>query len=160
MKPRYYVNSFIVVLLITLPATAQAIADCTVSADNVAFGNYSFLDSSPREITGNIQVSCSLIGLFSILVGYEIILSSGNSGNHAARTMTSGANQLQYNLFTDPLHLNVWGDGNAGTLTVTDGYLLGLLTTVRNYPVYGMIPVGQNLSTGIYSDTIMITVNY
>lgn len=160
MKPRFYVNFFIILLLAIFPATARAIADCTVSADNVVFGNYSFLDASPREVTGNIQVSCSLIGLISILVSYEIILSTGNSGNYAARTMTNGAHQLQYNLFTEPLHHNVWGDGNAGTLTVTDGYLLGLLTTVRNYPVYGMIPAGQNISTGMYSDTIMITVNY
>ena len=40
------------------------------------------------------------------------------------------------------------------------GYLLGLLTTIIHYPVYGRIPAGQNVPAGVYTDTIFVQVDY
>lgn len=149
-----------VLFFIMLPTTAHAIANCTVTASNVVFGSYNFTNSSPTEVTGNVQVSCSLIGLISLLVSYEILLDTGNSGSYIPREMNNGTDQLQYNLYTNAARTSIWGDGNSGTAKITDGYLLGLFTVVRDYPVYGTIPSGQNISAGVYTDTIIVTVNY
>ncbi|PIQ13010.1 MAG: SCPU domain-containing protein [Hydrogenophilales bacterium CG_4_9_14_3_um_filter_59_35] len=146
--------------LALLPVTAHAIADCTVSATGVAFGSYSFTNPAPTDAASNVVVSCSLLGLFSLLVTYDILLSPGGSGSYAPRKMTSGANQLQYNLYTNAGRSIVWGDGTAGTSIVSDGYPLGTGTTVRNYPVYGRLPAGQNTPAGAYTDIITVTVNY
>lgn len=151
-------------LLATLPllwsGSAHAIADCTASAGSTNFGTYSPFSISPLDGTGNVQVSCSLIGLISLVVSYDILLSPGSSGTFVNRTMSGGSYNLSYNLYTNAGRSSIWGDGSGGTSIVTDGYLLGLLTTVRNYPVYGRIFAGQNVPPGLYSDTIVVTVNY
>lgn len=149
-----------VLLLAMLPAPVYAIAICSVSATGMAFGGYNFRDVTPTIAADNVQVSCSLLGLISLLVSYEIRLSTGNSGSYIPRIMTSGANQLQYNLYTNAAHTIVWGDANSGTSTISDSYLLGIGTTVRNYSIYGRVPAGQNMPAGTYSDTITVTVNY
>lgn len=146
--------------LALLPVTAHAIADCSVSATGVAFGNYSFTNPTATDATGNVQVSCSLGGLISLLVSYDILLSTGGSASYAPRKMTSGTNELQYNLYTNAGRSIVWGNGTSDTSIVSDGYLLGLGTTVRNYSVYGRLPAGQNTPAGAYTDTITVTVNY
>lgn len=145
--------------LAVIPIPAWGIADCTVSASAVAFGNYVYSAASPLDASGNVRVSCSLIGLVSLLVSYDIALSTG-SGSYAARQMSSGANQLQYNLYTNSARTIVWGDGNGGTSTISDSYLLGLLTVERDYPIYGRVPIGQNVPAGGYNDIITVTVTY
>jgi spore coat protein U-like protein len=152
-----YVGALFIALL---PLNARAIASCSVTANAVVFGGYTFNNPSTTQSVGNVKVSCSLLGLISLLVSYNIRLSPGISATFAPRNMASGANTLQYNLYVDSGHSSVWGDGTAGTAFVSDGYLLGLLTTVNDYAVYGAIPAGQNVPIGTYSDTITVTVNY
>ncbi|MGG7054415.1 Csu type fimbrial protein [Nitrosomonas sp. ANs5] len=142
------------------PKSVQAVGSCTVSANNLGFGSYNFLSPATLESSGNVRVSCSLVGLVSLLISYEILLSPGNSGSHTPRYLMNGGNQLRYNLYTNAARTSIWGDGHAGTARITDGYLLGLLTVVRNYPVYGSIPAGQNPSAGTYVDTIVVTLNF
>jgi spore coat protein U-like protein len=146
--------------LALLPFSAQAISVCTVTTIGAQLGNYIFSNTSPTHVTGNVAVSCLLVGVFSVQVSYSISLSTGSNTSYAPRKMTSVANWLQYNLYTDENHTTIWGDGTPGTSTVSDSYLLGILPTVRNYAVYGQIPSGQNVPVGIYLDTIAVTVNY
>lgn len=147
-------------MLAALPGLARAVATCDVSAVGVGFGSYDLFNPAPTDATGDIAVSCSLLGLVSLLVSYEIELSPGGSGNYSLRTMAGGSGNLSYNLYTDSARTTVWGDGSSGTGTVSDGYLLGLLTVTRHYPVHGRIPAGQHISAENYSDTIFVTVNY
>lgn len=142
----------------TLPA--QAVATCTVSATTVAFGSYNPFNSSPSDSTGDIAVSCSVGGLLSLLVGYDIKLSTGGSGGYAPRRMSSGVNTLSYNLYTSSGRTTVWGNGTGSTADVSDGYLLGIGTTVRHYTVYGRAPALQNVRGGAYLDSITVTVDY
>jgi spore coat protein U-like protein len=139
---------------------AHAAGSCSVSASGVSFGSYTYTNPSPTDTTGNIEVSCSLIGLISLFISYDIVFSTGSSGSYSPRTLTFGANDLTYNLYTDPARTSLWGDGGASTNTVSDGYLLGLLTVVRDYTVYGRLPAAQNKPAGSYTDTIIVTVTY
>lgn len=133
---------------------------CSVAADTVNFGSYSPLGGSPVDAVGEVRVSCSLLGVISLLVSYEIRLSSGESGSYFPRRIYSGLYDLAYNLYTDSARTIIWGDGSGGTGYVSDGYLLGLFTVTRYYPVYGRLPAGQNVPTGTYSDVIIVTVDY
>lgn len=156
-------NAFHLTLALLTSGTAQtahALASCTVSASATAFGSYSPFSPSPRDSVGNVRVSCTLLGLLSLLVSYTISLSTGASGSYAPRSLASGANTLAYNLYTNASRTTVWGNGSGGTATVNDGYLLGLLTTSIDYPVYGRIPAAQNVAAGFYSDTIVVQVDY
>lgn len=142
------------------PLSAQALTQCSVTAGDVVFGNYTFSHTTATEAAGNVSVSCSILGLVSLLVSYNIQLSQGSSTSYAPRKMAQGANLLNYNLYTTAGRSTVWGDGTAGSSIVSDGYWLGLLTVVRSYAVYGQIPAGQNVPAGVYSDTTVVTVNY
>jgi spore coat protein U-like protein len=158
---KFEIRAFILLsMLAALPRPVFAIAECEVSASGVGFGVYDVFTSSPTDAAGNVSVSCSLLGLLSLLVSYDIRLSAGTSGTYSTRTMAGAGNSLAYNLYKDSARNSIWGDGSSGTQTVSDGYLLGLLTVTRHYPVYGRIPPNQNVSPGSYLDTIFVTVIY
>lgn len=147
-------------LLMAPAGAAQAVATCSVSATVLAFGGYNAFSATPLDSTGDITVSCTLGGLLSLLVSYDIQLSTGGSGGFTPRRMSSGANTLNYNLYTSSGRNTIWGNGGSGTGTVSDSYLLGLGTTVRHYAVYGRVPALQNARAGSYLDSITVTIEY
>jgi spore coat protein U-like protein len=67
---------------------------------------------------------------------------------------------LDYQLYVNTARTTVWGDGTGGTATVQDGYLLGVGSETRSYPVLGRIPGGQNVPVGSYADSIVVTVDF
>ena len=132
--------------------TAEAQFQCRVTANPFAFGTYAPGNPAPHDVTGNIDVRCmGQPGFFTAT------LSTGSSGSFAQRQMLSGATLMGYNLYLDPARTIVWGDGTGGSLTV-----------VRSkprpgrqdfpLPVYGRIPPTQNVSPGLYTDDIVVTI--
>lgn len=153
------------VLLLTLPLQASAlctlVCSCSVSTTAVAFGVYNPLSASPLDSSGNVRVTCG--GVLGLLVPYDIALGTGaNSSNFSPRKMASGANQLNYNLYTNSTHAVIWGDGTGGTQIVSGSIIIILLGgTSRDHTVYGRIPGSQTtVPPGNYSDTIVVTVTY
>jgi spore coat protein U-like protein len=148
------------ILLVLAPVESHALASCTVSTTGADFGSYNVFSSLPNDTTANVRVSCTLLGVISLFVLYSISLSAGGAGQYLPRSMTMGSHQLNYNLYSDSARTTIWGDGSSGTVTVSDGYLLGLGTTVNDYTVYGRVPALQNVYSGYYSDSLVVTVDY
>lgn len=142
-----------------LPVQAYAIAVCTVSAVGPSV-TYDPNNLSPTNGVGTVTVNCSLLGILSLLVAYQIQFSTGSSGAYTNRTMNYLSSQLNYNLFTNAARTTIWGNGGPGTSVVSDGYLLGLGPVIRDYPIYLQIPASQVVPAGVYNDTINITVVY
>jgi spore coat protein U-like protein len=137
-------------LAVLLAAAACPIAgqaSCAVNAVGLNFGAYDIFDVQDTSITTDIGVTCDTD------TSFEISLSAG-SGTFASRTLANGARLLSYNLYVDPAHLTIWGDGSPGTATVSGS------GTSRNFTVYGRIPARQNASVGSYSDTITVTITF
>jgi len=134
-------------LALAAAATPAHAASCSVTAQGVNFGGYDPFATADLDGVGNINIACD------VEVTVTIALSTG-SGTYAARTMTAGAPQLTYNLFTSAQRLVVWGDGSGGSDTVS--------ATVRNadIPVYGTVQARQNVPAGSYADAIVVTVTY
>ncbi len=133
--------------------TATVISSCSLSATDLAFGNYDPFAALDKTGTTNVTVTCSL------LAPYTIALSQGtNGGSVTTRKMLitgGGTDLLNYGLYRDAAHLLNWGE------TVGTDTLAGVGTGVAvNVPVYGVIPAGQNVSIGSYTDTITVTLNY
>jgi spore coat protein U-like protein len=72
--------------------------------------------------------------------------------------MTSGANTLNYNIYTSAGLASIWGDGTGGTITVN--YNGAGNPNSLNYTAYGSVPTGQYVTSGSYTDTITVTVTY
>lgn len=133
-------------LMLSFAASASALT-CGVTSQGVAFGSYDTLNAAHSDGTGNISVTCDASTSFTVS------LSTGG-GTYAQRSMSSGANQLGYNLYTDASRTTVWGDGLGGTSNVS--------ATGSNVdlPVYGRIPARQNVPASAYADAITVTVAY
>ena len=135
--------SFLLVLLVT----AQAEANCTISTTSVAFGSYDVFSATPRDANGTVQIDCTP------RENIQVTLSSGSSSVFNPRTLRSGSNILNYNLFRNAARTQIWGDGSAGTSTSS-------ANNVRNttLTVYGRVPAAQDAAVGNYADTIVATV--
>lgn len=138
-------------LILLVPATGARAAICLVSATPVAFGTYLPFSGTPTDSTGTVTVSC--FGSATI----SIALSTGGSGSYSSRQMTNGGARLLYQVYANATRTTIWGDGTAGTVTVTDT-LTGFSS--RNYIAYGRIPTFQPVRPGPYADTITVTVSY
>jgi spore coat protein U-like protein len=143
-------------VLSTVPARAAIM--CTVSVSGVSFGAYDTLSSSDRDSSGTVTIYCS--GTVGANVSYSILLSQGD-GTYAVRKAKNGLTDMYYNLYTDASRSQVWGDGTAGTVVISDSYQMTATSESRSYTVYGRVPGSQNSAmVGGYSDNLLATLSY
>ena len=136
------------------PLAAHAAVRCSVTTVGVAFGIYDVFSSTPLISAGSVTVRC--VGLGTGIELVSVALSTGGSGSFHPRTLFSGSDTLNYNLYLDAGHSQIWGDGTGGTLrhvSVSNSRPVTLT-------IFGRIPPGQDVSAGTYSDTIVATVNF
>ena len=134
---------------------------CTVSAPPLAFGAYASPGGASVASSSTVAVDCpAILGLLCLEGGVRISLSPGNAGSYTPRRLDNGAATLAYNLFLDPAHTQIWGDGTGGSSD--SGHLpLSLLGTCKATKViYGLLPANQNVPAGSYNDTVVVTVTY
>lgn len=134
----------------SVSTTISGVCVVSTASTGLSFGAYDPTSSTDTLGSTTFKVQCSL-GL-----GYSVGLSPGISGLEGARTMGSGINRLNYNLYSDSGRTTNWG--------ATTGALAGTgagLATEQTITVYGKIPKNQNTApTGSYSDSITATVTY
>ena len=70
--------------------------------------------------------------------------------------MTSGANLLNYALYTDSGRTTLWGDGVTGSTIDDTG-----TGTAQSNTIYGEVLAAQaSAPAGSYADTVVVTVTY
>ena len=138
-----------IAIVALVPARAEAqLASCSLSASTVAFGNCNPLAIVALDTTGTVNFSCNAFALLP-----RLTLSRGSSSTFAPRTMLGpGGGVLNYNLYLDPVHLLVWGDGTGGTSQFIAIGLVGQVT------FFGSIPASQDALAGAYSDALTVTI--
>jgi spore coat protein U-like protein len=150
---------------LAVPAHAGAPV-CTLNTTGLSFGNYNPTATTPVGTMTSGTLLCTYTGTgFTAL----ITLSTGNSGSYATRRMVFGAQSLSYNVYLDPGYSVIFGNGSAGTDDFTvcfpGGTVLCAGVTGQNGvtytgTVYGLIPAGQNVTAGTYTDNLVVTVTY
>lgn len=144
-------------LFVAAPAGACTLCSCTASTSAISFGSYNPVAAAPRDATTQVTVDCT--GAVALLGVVQVQASAGGSGNVLQRRMAFGSNSLNYNLFVDAARTLILGDGVGGTSTIATP-LNGLLSFSTSAPVYARVPAGQWVASGIYTDTIIVTVQY
>jgi spore coat protein U-like protein len=149
-----YVPIFVLCLLIGL--CSEATAACVVTAPNLSFGPYDGLSGAPGTTSASAVVTCNEAPPPTVTLE---ISPSGVSGGFFPRQMRhdSGSDRLAYNFYADPGGAAVWGDGTGGTVTRSQRVFKNKPWTAT---IYGRIPAGQDVSTGSYSDTLTLTINF
>jgi spore coat protein U-like protein len=69
--------------------------------------------------------------------------------------MKSGANTLTYNIYTSATRSIVWGNGTGGSSKQT-----AYKNSTTTLSLFGLIPAGQDVANGIYTDNFIATVNF
>ena len=170
MLPSLYkslvVSSLIFMFLIANHSYVHALCigigcTCSVNSSGLNFGNYNPTNLSPLMVSSSITVGCTAAAL-NVRVGYTVTLSTGLSNIYIMRTMSNGKSLLNYNIFIDVGLSQIIGNGSGTSTSITDNYLITQLLTpyTLSYPVYGMIPAGQKVTAGAYTDTLMLTINF
>jgi spore coat protein U-like protein len=126
-------------------------ATCTVnSATTMNFGTQGVLSTNVDQ-TSTVQVTCTNTTPYNI----GLDAGAGTGATVATRKMTSGANTVNYTLYSNSGRTTVWGN-TIGTDTVAatgNG-------SAQSYTVYGRVPSQAAPAPGTYTDTITITVTY
>jgi spore coat protein U-like protein len=140
----------------TFTVTETVQATCSATATTLAFSAYT-PGAGAKANNSTISVKCTKN------TPYTIALNGGTTsgGTVAQRLMASGANTLQYNLFTTAAFGQIFGDGS-GTSTTVAGTGAGV-ATATTVTVFGQLPdsvANQAAVAGSYSDTITVTVTY
>jgi spore coat protein U-like protein len=137
----------------TLGVSATVTENCTVSTAPVAFGSVNTLSGGNVDATGGVTVTCTNGTPWAAAAS----AGTGSGASMATRKMVSGANTLNYTLYTNAARTSVWGDGTASTATVAN---TGTGSS-QTFTVYGRVMSGQaSVSAGSYSDTVSVTISY
>ena len=149
-------------LLVAPVARAAVTVNCTVSAGGIAFGVYNPLSTIGDASTGTLLVTCTGSGTGSTSITVDVSLSTGISGNYTTRTMVSGANVLNYNIYWSAADQQIMGNGTGGSYSGSAGPItLNAGGSVQaTGTMYGYVPPQQNVAPGGYSDVITVTVTY
>lgn len=140
-----------------LSVSAQVGGSCSVGSSGIDFGQYDpvILNSIlALPGVGNVDVACTLGTSAVVTLGQGSNAGGGSTNAVPVRRMASGAQRLGYSLYRDLLRTQVWGN--------TAGTGLAVLGTGLNLPVpvYGSIPAAQNVESGTYTDTVVVTVTF
>jgi spore coat protein U-like protein len=153
----------LLVLLAAAPAARAAVTvNCTVTAGGIAFGVYNPFNTVGDASTGSLVVTCTGSGTGTTNVTVDVSLSTGISGTYANRTMLSGVNVLNYNIYWSAAYQQIMGNGTGGSYSGSAGPItLNAGGSVQaTGTMYGYVPPQQNVAPGGYSDVITVTVTY
>lgn len=139
-------------VLLFVSASAVWGQGCAVMATGVSFGGYDSYAS--LNATGGVNVTCDPGVPFTIRI--DAGSNSGGSFTPRKARLAGNTDTLNYNLFRDSPHSEIWGDGTDSTFIRT-GAGTG---TEEKLIVYGRLPGGQKVASGLYSDTLTVTVEW
>jgi len=131
---------------------ATLINDCNISATNIDFGTSGVLGNA---LTASGSVSAQCTGGDS----YSISLDSGTTAGATIidrRMRSGGGSVVHYQLYTASNLSTVWGNGTAGTSTIS---AVGT-GAIQTYTVYGSIAAQSTPAPGTYTDVITATITY
>lgn len=136
-------------LLLIMAYNVGFASACSISVSPLIFGIYNPDSGFNNDSTGTITISCAM--------GTSYSISLNNSGDN--RRMTGPNDEaLIYNIYTDSAYQNIWGDGTNGTSIVSGS--ITSLTGSNNHTLFGRLFPKQDKPSGLYSDTLIITVTY
>ena len=129
------------------PAPTRAAPPCNVSVSgSLAFGTYDVFSTTPLDTTALVTLTCPASN------APQVTISKGNSPSYTPRQLQSGTQALAYNLFLDPGHTQIWGDGTGGSLVWAPPKKNAQTT------IWARIPPGQDVAPGSYGDDLVLTV--
>jgi spore coat protein U-like protein len=150
--------------VVAVPASAQiansamgvgatVTSNCTLATTAIAFGNVDVTTGAAVDGTGSMGITCTSG------TAWTAVADAGTAAGAtvAARQMTSGANTLNYALYTDNTRAALWGDGTTGTATIAG---VGTGALVTSAITASVLPTQTGAPAGVYADQVNVTITY
>ena len=136
-------------------ATVQS--DCAISASSLNFGATGMeIARSATDAVSTISVRCTSGTQYTVAL--DAGAGSGASVTERRMTRDGGPDVLLYGLYLDSARTRIWGDGSAGTNTLS---ATGNGTQSTNaHSVYGRLAPQVQPPSGQYQDTITATITF
>lgn len=144
----------------TMIVTATVVSTCTITADNLNFGNYDPVGANASAaLLGSASITATCTQGATAHVDIDAGLNPSGTGNAQTRRMKGpGSTQyLTYDIYQDSGHSQRWGTKTSGTVKDVTGS--GGATPVH-LTAYGSVPSAQNVQVGSYTDSVAVTINY
>lgn len=133
----------------SLAASAGAMSCQVDSISGLNFGSYDVFGGA-LDSKGKLSFTCTD---FTPGDDIRIRLGPGLEGGGGRRRLQNASFVLEYNLYADLAHTVVWGDD-----TGQSGVSVPLEFGGNDVDIFGHIEANQNAHTGIYTDTVLVTV--
>ncbi len=128
--------------------SAAVAKECLVTTSPVSFGSHGILKSNV-DAEGAVNVRCTPA------TDYSIRLDGGDAAAApVARQMSRGAASITYGLYRNDARDLPWGETEGATVTGSGN------GTVQSHAVYGRVPPQTTPVPGLYTDTVIVTVDY
>jgi spore coat protein U-like protein len=136
-----------------LTVSADVVSNCVIATSNLAFGQYDPLAANANQAA---DASASLNVVCTRNTGATISLDSGRNPVGSSRTLAGSSQHVSYQLYRDAGRTQAWGGGNDGILQfVSEG-----VHKPQQVTLYGRIPPGQEVASGLYTDVVTATVDF
>jgi spore coat protein U-like protein len=134
-------------------------ASCTINAATLDFGS----NPGTTLVAANIDASSTVSVTCTSGSPYSIGMDNGANASGTQRRMKTGANFLNYNLYVDAGRTNAWTtSASSSTCTTANSCALGTGNgSAQSVSIFGRVPsIGTAPPTGVYSDTVLMTITY
>lgn len=148
-------------LLCLVAGPAVCATSCSLAVGNLAFGAYDVFNPVSLDSSASLVITCSRVGgppgsVVSIAIGPST--SGGITGDRRMQ-VPGAADFLSYNLFRDATRTSVWGN-IAGVDTFVQAINVPNRGTAQVFAtMFGRIFAGQDVRSGNYTDTVLVTVS-
>ena len=139
-----------------MPVRSQVAVNCSFQTSP----SLSFLGYDPSGINSTVPLDQTTLLQINCTRGATTTIGIDN-GTHAGqasigtRALARGNRHLGYDIYQDSGRNTLWTNAGAGLYNYVSPS--SLPTTIS---IYGRIFASQNAPTGIYTDTLVITINY
>jgi spore coat protein U-like protein len=147
---RAALSAFSAVALALAPAS-YAQASCSAAVE-IGVLSYDPLGGEPGRLPAALDLRCSGLTQTTSL---QVSISGGTSGDAAHRTLVDGASHVLHYSIVLP-DGQPWGDGTNGT----SPYTVSVQSRHVRIPFVAIVPAGQTIGPGGYSDELTVTLEY
>lgn len=156
-KKFFMLNLFFIGSICSMHTSIYAISNASIAMEApIHFGTYQPYSRKNNDSVGRVQVNCA----GNDALNYQVTVLGGKKAKNGLRYMTNGKSILYYDLYVDAARLIPLGEGEVSTNTIQGSQTCAYGSSFQHV-VYARIPAGQsNISPGIYSDTLTVTINY
>lgn len=134
-----------------LQVSAEVSPNCQIAVTNLAFGKY---DPLAQNATSQVDAAAAVTMLCTRSSSASISLDFGRNAAGTNRAMSGGTQRVAYQLFRDSGRTQEWARGEALQF-VSEG-----TRKPEELTLYGRIPPGQEVASGVYTDVVTATVEF